>query len=136
MDFGEIDVEKDGYVDVKRHRESFEKISKFDRGRIAAYSDCGLSFREIGQRVGRNQATVMRISHRGCRRNRRGRSLLPCFTTDRDDTRIEPIEVLERAAVSRNMVQPIQYVTHHSVSARTIRRLCSRVECSHCFVCP
>ncbi|GFS77092.1 transposable element Tcb1 transposase [Trichonephila clavipes] len=40
-----------------RHRASFDQVSEFDRGRIAAYRDCELSFREIGQRVGRNQAT-------------------------------------------------------------------------------
>ncbi|GFV50176.1 transposable element Tcb1 transposase [Trichonephila clavipes] len=36
----------------------------FDRGRIVAYRDCGLAFREIGGRVGRNQTTVMRICDR------------------------------------------------------------------------
>ncbi|GFU65483.1 transposable element Tc1 transposase [Trichonephila clavipes] len=46
-----------------RHRDSFDQVSEFDQRRIVAYRDCGLSFREIGQRVGRNQATVMRICH-------------------------------------------------------------------------
>ncbi|GFY15641.1 transposable element Tcb1 transposase [Trichonephila clavipes] len=40
---------------------AFDQVSEFDRGRIVAYRDCGLSFREIGSRVGRNQTTVMRI---------------------------------------------------------------------------
>ncbi|GFX23657.1 transposable element Tcb1 transposase [Trichonephila clavipes] len=39
-------------------------LIKFDRGRIVAYRDCGLSFREIGSRIGRNQTTVMRICDR------------------------------------------------------------------------
>ncbi|GFU16281.1 transposable element Tcb1 transposase [Trichonephila clavipes] len=48
----------------ERHRGSFDQASEFDRGRTVADRDCGLSFREIGQRVGRNHATVMQISHR------------------------------------------------------------------------
>ncbi|GFU38566.1 transposable element Tcb1 transposase [Trichonephila clavipes] len=41
---------------------AFVQVSEFDRGRIVAYRDCGLSFREIGRHVGRNQTTVLRIS--------------------------------------------------------------------------
>ncbi|GFY01297.1 transposable element Tcb1 transposase [Trichonephila clavipes] len=64
-----------------RHRASFDQVSEFDGGRIVAYRDCGLSSREIGQRVERNQATVMWICHRWmqeettCRRSR----LYPLF---------------------------------------------------------
>ncbi|GFX52573.1 HTH_38 domain-containing protein [Trichonephila clavipes] len=47
-----------------RHRASLDHVSEFDRGKIAAYSDCGLSFKEIGQRVVLKQTTVMRIRHR------------------------------------------------------------------------
>ncbi|GFX62109.1 transposable element Tc1 transposase [Trichonephila clavipes] len=39
----------------------FDQVSDFDRGRIVAFRDCGLSFREIGSCVGRNQTTVRRI---------------------------------------------------------------------------
>ncbi|GFU35404.1 hypothetical protein TNCV_3641011 [Trichonephila clavipes] len=39
-------------------------INKFNSGRVVADRDYGLSFREIGSRVGRNQATVMRICDR------------------------------------------------------------------------
>ncbi|GFV43581.1 hypothetical protein TNCV_1613551 [Trichonephila clavipes] len=46
-----------------RHRASFGQVFEFDRRKIVAYRDCGLSFNEIGQSVGRNQATVMRICH-------------------------------------------------------------------------
>ncbi|GFT92148.1 retrovirus-related Pol polyprotein from transposon 412 [Trichonephila clavipes] len=42
-------------------RSAFDQVSEFDRGRIVAYRDCGLSFREIGSHVGRNQTTVMQI---------------------------------------------------------------------------
>ncbi|GFX19782.1 transposable element Tc1 transposase [Trichonephila clavipes] len=46
-----------------RHRASFDQVFEFDRGRIVACRDCGLSFREICQRVGRNQANMMRMCH-------------------------------------------------------------------------
>ncbi|GFY36547.1 transposable element Tc1 transposase [Trichonephila clavipes] len=39
-------------------------VPEFNRGRIVAYRDCGLPFREIGSRVGRNQTTVIRICDR------------------------------------------------------------------------
>ncbi|GFV84274.1 transposable element Tcb1 transposase [Trichonephila clavipes] len=40
-----------------RHRESFDQVSEFDRGRMVAYRDCGFSPREISQSFGRNEAT-------------------------------------------------------------------------------
>ncbi|GFW76391.1 hypothetical protein TNCV_1581701 [Trichonephila clavipes] len=45
------------------HRASFSFVFEFDRGRIVVHGDSGLSFKEIGQRVGRNQATVTQICH-------------------------------------------------------------------------
>ncbi|GFT07224.1 hepatocyte nuclear factor 6 [Trichonephila clavipes] len=45
----------------RKPRSAFDQVSEFDRGRIVAYRDCGLSFREIRSHVGRNQTTVMRI---------------------------------------------------------------------------
>ncbi|GFT80712.1 transposable element Tcb1 transposase [Trichonephila clavipes] len=62
-------------------------MSEFDRGRIAAYRNCGLSFRKIGSRVGRNQTTVMRICGRWMQEGTtdlRGRSHLPQCTTSRE----------------------------------------------------
>ncbi|GFT98790.1 uncharacterized protein TNCV_3792301 [Trichonephila clavipes] len=35
----------------RKQRSAFHQVSEFDRGRIVAYRDCGLSFREIGSRV-------------------------------------------------------------------------------------
>ncbi|GFU84738.1 transposable element Tcb1 transposase [Trichonephila clavipes] len=48
----------------RKQRSAFDQASEFDRGRIRAYRDCGLSFREIGRHVGRNQTTIMRICDR------------------------------------------------------------------------
>ncbi|GFS54644.1 transposable element Tcb1 transposase [Trichonephila clavipes] len=53
-----------GIMSRRKQRSAFDQVSKFDRGWIVAYRDCGLSFREIGSHVGRNQATVMRICDR------------------------------------------------------------------------
>ncbi|GFT21187.1 transposable element Tcb1 transposase [Trichonephila clavipes] len=54
----------------RKQRSAFNQVSEFDRGTIVAYRDCGLSFREIGSRVGRNQTTVMRIYDRWLQRVR------------------------------------------------------------------
>ncbi|GFW36410.1 transposable element Tcb1 transposase [Trichonephila clavipes] len=40
---------------------AFDQVSEFDRGKIVTYRDCGLPFRKIGSRVGRNQTIVMQI---------------------------------------------------------------------------
>ncbi|GFX68313.1 transposable element Tcb1 transposase [Trichonephila clavipes] len=85
---------------------------------------CGLSFRKIGSRVGRNQ-TVMRICDRRMQESttdRRGRSHPPQCTTSREDRKIVRMAVTDRSVTSRTVAQHIESVTHHSVSARTIRR--------------
>ncbi|GFT72705.1 transposable element Tcb1 transposase [Trichonephila clavipes] len=73
----------------KKQRSAFAQIFEFYRGRIVAYRDCGLSFRKIGSRVGRNQTTVMRICDRWMQEgttNRRGRSHPRQYTTSREDS--------------------------------------------------
>ncbi|GFX49262.1 transposable element Tcb1 transposase [Trichonephila clavipes] len=53
----------------RKQRSAFDQVSEFDRRKIVAYRDCGLSFREISSRVGRKQSTVMRkLSARTIRR--------------------------------------------------------------------
>ncbi|GFW55848.1 uncharacterized protein TNCV_122321 [Trichonephila clavipes] len=44
-----------------KQQSAFDQVSDFVRGWIVAYRDCGLFFRKIGSRVGRNQTTVIRI---------------------------------------------------------------------------
>ncbi|GFW26472.1 transposable element Tcb1 transposase [Trichonephila clavipes] len=85
----------------RKQRSAFDQVSEFDRGRIVAYRDCGLPFKEIGSRVGRNQTTC---------------------TTSREDRQIGRMVVKNRSVTSRNVAQHIEPVTHHSVSALTIRR--------------
>ncbi|GFY31450.1 hypothetical protein TNCV_4990091 [Trichonephila clavipes] len=70
-----------------RHRASFHQVSEFNRGRIAAYRDCGSSFRKINQRV----ATLMRNCHCWMQEettNQRTRSHPPRSITALDDRRM------------------------------------------------
>ena len=97
----------------RKQRSSFDQVSEFDRGRIVAYRDCGLSFRKISSRVGRNQTTVMRICDRWMQEgttDRRVRSHPPQCTTSRDDRRIVRMAVTDRSATSRT-----NHSTAHSV---------------------
>ncbi|GFY07891.1 transposable element Tcb1 transposase [Trichonephila clavipes] len=64
----------------RKQRPAFDQVSEFDRVRIVAYRDCGLSFREIVSRVGRKRTTVLRICDRSMQEgttDRRGRSHPP-----------------------------------------------------------
>ncbi|GFU69319.1 uncharacterized protein TNCV_3209831 [Trichonephila clavipes] len=54
-------VKKRSVTSRRKQRSAFDQVSEFITGRIVAYRDCGLSFREIGSGVGRNQTTVMRM---------------------------------------------------------------------------
>ncbi|GFV32734.1 transposable element Tcb1 transposase [Trichonephila clavipes] len=110
----------------RKQRSAFDQVSEFDRGRIVTYRNCGLSFREIGSCVGRNQATVLRICERWMQEgttDRRDRSYSPQCTTSREDRQIVRMAVTDRSVThTAYLAQHIESVTHHSVSARTIRR--------------
>ncbi|GFU97639.1 transposable element Tcb1 transposase [Trichonephila clavipes] len=108
----------------RKQRSAFYQVSEFDRGRILAYRDSGLSFKEIGSCVGRNQTTVMRICDRWKQEDmteRRGRLHPPQCTTSREDRQIKRMTVTDRSVTSRTVPQHIESVTHHSVSVGTIR---------------
>ncbi|GFW32339.1 transposable element Tcb1 transposase [Trichonephila clavipes] len=75
----------------RKQRSAFDQVSEFDRGRIVAYRDCGLSFREIGSRVGRNQTTVMRIfTHLSATQQWSDSSLETPWTEDAEQLRYIP----------------------------------------------
>ncbi|GFX71825.1 transposable element Tcb1 transposase [Trichonephila clavipes] len=57
-----------------------------------------------------------------CTMDRRGRSHSPQCTTSREDRQIVRMAVTDRSVTSLTIAQHIESVTHHSVSARTIRR--------------
>ncbi|GFS84988.1 transposable element Tcb1 transposase [Trichonephila clavipes] len=112
-------------VSRRKKRSAFDLLSEFDRERIVAYRNCGLSFRENGSPVGRNQITVKRICDLWMQKgttDRRGRSHPPQCTTSREDREILRMAVTDRSVTSRTIAQHIESVTHHPVSARTIRR--------------
>ncbi|GFV95711.1 transposable element Tcb1 transposase [Trichonephila clavipes] len=109
----------------RKQLSTFDQVSEFDRGNIVANRDCGLFFKEIGSRVGRNQITVMPICDHWMQEDtteRRDRSHPSQCTTSREDRQIVRMAVTDRSVTSRTVVQNIESVTHHSVSARTIRR--------------
>ncbi|GFU99691.1 transposable element Tcb1 transposase [Trichonephila clavipes] len=54
--------------------------------------------------------------------DRRGRSHPSQGTTSREDRQIVRMAVTDRPVTLRTVAQHIESVTHHSVSARTIRR--------------
>ncbi|GFV13763.1 transposable element Tcb1 transposase [Trichonephila clavipes] len=54
--------------------------------------------------------------------DRRGRSHSPQCTISREDRQIVRMTARDRSVTSRTIAQHIETVTHHSVSARTIRR--------------
>ncbi|GFW72971.1 transposable element Tcb1 transposase [Trichonephila clavipes] len=90
----------------RKQRSAFDQVSEFHRGRIVAYRGCGLSFREIGSRVGRNQTTVMRICDHWMQESttdRRGRSHSPQCTTSREDKQIVRMAVTDRSVTSRTV---------------------------------
>ncbi|GFU79249.1 HTH_38 domain-containing protein [Trichonephila clavipes] len=96
----------------RKQRSAFDQVSEFDRGRIVANRDCGLSFREIGSGVGRNQTTVMWIYDRWMQEGTtdgRGRSHPPQCTTSREDRQIV------RMAVMDGLVNNSKYSTAHWV---------------------
>ncbi|GFX82194.1 transposable element Tcb1 transposase [Trichonephila clavipes] len=106
----------------RKQRSTFDQVSEFDRGRIVAYRDCGLTFREIRSRVGRNQATLMRICDRRMQdgtTDGRGRSHPPQCTSSREDRQIVRMTVTDRSVTSRTIAQHIETVTHPSVPACT-----------------
>ncbi|GFW46751.1 transposable element Tcb1 transposase [Trichonephila clavipes] len=118
------DSEKRSVTSRRKQQSAFDQVSEFDRGRIVAYRDCGLSFRKIGSRVGRNQTTEMWICDRWMKEgttDRRDRSHPPQCTTSREDRQIVRMAVTDPSVTSRTVAQHIVSVTHRSVSARTIR---------------
>ncbi|GFX49606.1 transposable element Tcb1 transposase [Trichonephila clavipes] len=108
----------------RKHQSAFHQISKLDTERIVAYHDCGLSFRQISRHVGRNQITVIRLCDRWMQdgtTNRRGQSHPPQRTSSLEDRQIVLMAMTDHSVTSQTAVQHIKFVTHHSVTARTIR---------------
>ncbi|GFW86886.1 transposable element Tcb1 transposase [Trichonephila clavipes] len=92
------------YTECRKQQSASDQVSKFNRGRIVAYRDCGLSFREIGSRFERNQTTVMPICNRWMQEgttDRRGRSHPPQCTTSHEDKQAVCMAVTDRSVTSQ-----------------------------------
>ncbi|GFV20296.1 transposable element Tcb1 transposase [Trichonephila clavipes] len=95
----------------RKLRSAFHQLSEFDRGRIVAYRECGLSFREIGGLVGRNQTTAMWICDRWMQEgttDQRGPSHPPQCTISHEDRQIVRMAVTDRSVTSRTIARIIQ----------------------------
>lgn len=108
-----------------RRRNAYHHVSDFDKGRIVAYRDCGLSYRDIAARVGRDPMTVSRIWNRWVQEGnteRRAGSQRPRITSSRDDRHLIRMAVTDRAATSRSLSQQMGTFARQQPSARTVRR--------------
>ncbi|GFY24750.1 transposable element Tcb1 transposase [Trichonephila clavipes] len=65
--------------------------------------------------------------------DRRGRLHPPQCTTSREDRQIVRMAATDRSVTSRTVAQHIESVTHHSVSARAIRRHLQHSGLTQCF---
>ncbi|GFV98077.1 hypothetical protein TNCV_4448371 [Trichonephila clavipes] len=76
----------------RKQRSAFDQVSEFDRGRIVTYRDYGLSFREIGSRLGRNQTICLygRITHLSATPRWSDLSLETPWREDTEQLRYEP----------------------------------------------
>ncbi|GFV49094.1 HTH_38 domain-containing protein [Trichonephila clavipes] len=121
----------------RKHRSAFDQVSEFNRGRIMAHRDRGSSFRKIGSHVGRNQTIAdMGPLDAGGYNGPTWSIASTSVHTLREGRQIVRIAVTDRSITSRTVAQHIESITHHSVSARSIRR---RVVCPqdvHCLVYP
>ncbi|GFW30580.1 transposable element Tc1 transposase [Trichonephila clavipes] len=55
-------VELESAKSALNERVKFEQISVFERGRIVALREAGLSYRAVAARVQRNSSTIVRVS--------------------------------------------------------------------------
>lgn len=108
-----------------RRRNDYQHVSDFDRGRIIAYRDCGLSYRNIAARVGRDPMTVSRIWNRWVQDNhteRHAGSQRPPITNSREDRHLIRMVTRDRTATSRTLSREMESFARQQVSARTVRR--------------
>ncbi|MBJ4999813.1 IS630 family transposase [Salmonella enterica subsp. enterica serovar Hadar] len=108
-----------------RRRNAYQHVSEFDRGRIVAYRDCGLSYRSIAARVGRDPMTVSRIWNRwvhDSHTERRAGSQRPPITNSREDRHVIRMALRDRTATSRTLSHEMGSFARQQVSARTVRR--------------
>ncbi|GFV55486.1 HTH_38 domain-containing protein [Trichonephila clavipes] len=115
-------------------------IDLFDRGRIVAYPDCGLSFK-IGSRVGRNQSSLMRICDHRWMRWVRWTDVVDRIhhSAPLHEQANYALAVMDRSVTSRTVAQHIESVNIIQCLRVPFNTFYSRVVCVqvvHCLVYP
>lgn len=108
-----------------RRRANFHQVSPFERGRIIGMHEAGLTFREIGRRVGRPHTTIRRIwrdwQEETLEARRRG-SGRPRATQEREDRLLRRSAIQDPAEPSRAIAINWVRAIGHRVSMSTIYR--------------
>ena len=108
-----------------RRRNVYHQLTDFERGRIVGLREGGLSYREIGLRLNRNPATIMRVYQiwneegRGTRIRSTGQ---PRRTTERQNRRLRMLALRDRFSTSRQIGDQWSNEEGRPVSMRTIYR--------------
>ncbi|GFV35977.1 HTH_Tnp_Tc3_2 domain-containing protein [Trichonephila clavipes] len=112
-----------------RSRYAYQHVSDFDKGRIVAYRNCGLSYHSIAVHVGRDPMTVRIIWNRWVddgNTERLAGSQRPPITSSREDRHVTRMTLMDRAATSRSLSQELGSFARQQVTARTVRRRLQR----------
>ncbi|GFX17576.1 uncharacterized protein TNCV_3411761 [Trichonephila clavipes] len=99
-----------------RKRNEFQHISDFDKGRIAAYRICCLSYHSIAARVGLYPMTVSRICNRWVQNGNiesRAESQRPPVTSSQEHRHVTRMDLMDREAMSRALSQELGLCLQH-----------------------
>ncbi|GFU06192.1 HTH_Tnp_Tc3_2 domain-containing protein [Trichonephila clavipes] len=94
-----------------RSRNAYQHVPDFDKGRIVVYQDCGLSYRSIAARVGRDPMIVGRIQYRWVQdgnTERRAGSQRPPINRRRKDRHVTRVALMYHAAMARTLSQELE----------------------------
>ncbi|GFX46995.1 HTH_Tnp_Tc3_2 domain-containing protein [Trichonephila clavipes] len=104
---------------------AYQYISDFDNGRIVADRDCGLSYRCISVRVGRDAMIVNRKSNQWIQDGNTERHAgyqRPPIISRREDRYVTRMVLMDGATMSRVLRQELESFARQ-VSPQTVRRL-------------
>lgn len=108
-----------------RRRQVYQQLSEFDRGRIVGLREAGFSFREIANRLGRHQSTIMRAyqarSENGVERRRRGTGTQR-RTNERQDRRLRLMALRDRFSTTRSIADQWLGEEGRPIGLRTVYR--------------
>ncbi|GFV44198.1 transposable element Tcb1 transposase [Trichonephila clavipes] len=106
----------------RKQRSAFDEVSEFDRGRIVAYEIVdNLSGKSVAVLDETKQLKCGYVTYR-FRRVQRTDLVDRIHLSAPLHVKTDKLAVVDRSVTSRTVAQHIEYVTHHLVSAFTIRR--------------